>query len=134
MPPENTPDQMKVCVVRTTGKSLACSGHRRRILRPTGLHLLAVSALVAIYGCVNSGKQETSFQPCTDEWFQIAEARIPTGDKHGHGPDPGSTEWRYVIEFKLGIRGDPTVPAVESEQWCDFIDEHYIKARPQKTG
>ena len=44
-----------------------------------------------------------------------------TGDGQGHGPDLGSSEWRSVIEFKLGIRGDPSVPPRNSELWCAYI-------------
>ena len=41
----------------------------------------------------------------------------------GHGPDIGSEEWKSVIEFKLGIRGNPDVPDRNSSQWCDYIDK-----------
>jgi hypothetical protein len=41
----------------------------------------------------------------------------------GHGPDPGSEEWRSVVEFKLGIRDQPGVPDRNSQAWCEFIDE-----------
>lgn len=34
---------------------------------------------------------------------------------------------RHVIKFKLAIRDDRSVPVVESERWCDFIDQRYIR-------
>ena len=50
-------------------------------------------------------------QPCSDAWYRLVEASLPTGDGQGHGPDPGSDEWKSVIEFRLGIRGKAGVPA-----------------------
>lgn len=47
---------------------------------------------------------------------------MPTGDGQGHGPDLGSDEWKSVVEFKLGIRGDPQVPGRDSQAWCTYID------------
>ncbi len=57
----------------------------------------------------------------------LVEDRFPTGDGQGHGPDIGSLEWRSVVEFKLGIRGDPAIPPLESDQWCAYVDEHFIE-------
>ena len=62
-------------------------------------------------------------QPCPEQWLQDVENKLGTQDAHGHGPDIGSSEWRSVIEFKLGIRGDPGIPARDSEAWCDYIDK-----------
>ena len=61
-------------------------------------------------------------EPCSEPWNQLVEARLQTGDPEGHGPDVGSMEWRSVVEFKLGIRGDADVPSRESDEWCTFID------------
>jgi hypothetical protein len=41
----------------------------------------------------------------------------------GHGPDIGSEEWKSVIEFKLGVRGNQGVPDRNSQEWCRFIDD-----------
>ncbi len=41
----------------------------------------------------------------------------------GHGPDIGSEEWKSVVEFQLGIRGNPGVPDRSSEAWCPFTDQ-----------
>ena len=62
-------------------------------------------------------------QPCSEKWQEHVEAKLRTGDSEGHGPDVGSLEWRSVVEFKLGIRGDPEIPTRESDQWCTNIDE-----------
>ncbi|MDX2320524.1 MAG: hypothetical protein QNK26_07985 [Moritella sp.] len=63
-------------------------------------------------------------QSCSSEWFAKVESQVVTGDGQGHGPDLGSSEWRSVVEFKLGIRGDSSVPARDSDQWCDYINTH----------
>ena len=60
-------------------------------------------------------------QPCSDAWYRLVEASLPTGDGQGHGPDPGSDEWKSVIEFRLGIRGKAGVPARDSEAWCRHV-------------
>ena len=83
--------------------------------------------VAANFSCAYTPGEQAAVQGCTDEWFQFAEEQIATGDGQGHGPDPGSVEWRSTIEFKLGIRDDPAVPPLESAQWCGYIDEHYIE-------
>ncbi len=60
--------------------------------------------------------------PCTEAWTWLVEARVPTGDGLGHGPDTGSVEWQSVVEFKLGIRDDPGVPPRDSHAWCRYVD------------
>ena len=59
---------------------------------------------------------------CSDAWYAAVEEQVPTGDGHGHGPDIGSDEWKSVVEFKLGVRGQPDVPERASEPWCVYID------------
>ena len=68
---------------------------------------------------------KTSVKPqtCSNKWFTKIENQWTTGDGQGHGPDLGSSEWRSVIEFKLGIRGDPSVPPRNSELWCAYINK-----------
>ncbi|MDT8880549.1 lysozyme inhibitor LprI family protein [Halomonas saccharevitans] len=61
--------------------------------------------------------------PCSAAWVSQIEARLGTGDGRGHGPDPGSEEWRSVVEFRLDIRDDPSVPSRESEAWCRHVDQ-----------
>ena len=60
--------------------------------------------------------------PCTEEWYQFVEHKLVSGDGQGHGPDLASDEWKSVIEFKLGIRGQSQLPARDSEDWCQLID------------
>lgn len=64
-----------------------------------------------------------STKPCSTQWQQMVEKTLSTGDGQGHGPDLGSSEWRSVVEFKLGIRGNPDVPDRASEAWCAYIDQ-----------
>lgn len=65
---------------------------------------------------------------CTDSWYRAVETALPSGDGIGHGPDIGSEEWKSVIEFKLGIRGNPNNPERNSPEWCDYIND-FIKRR-----
>ncbi|GIU18841.1 hypothetical protein [Shewanella sp. MBTL60-007] len=69
---------------------------------------------------------ESNPNGCNLDWFKKVEKKVFTGDGQGHGPDLGSMEWRSVVEFKLGIRGNEANPKLDSEQWCDYIDKHYI--------
>jgi len=71
----------------------------------------------------------TNDQNCTSDWYQLMEDQISTGDGQGHGPDLGSLEWRSVIEFKLKIRDEPSVPPVQSSQWCNYINDLIISNR-----
>jgi len=83
---------------------------------------LIVAAPCALAG--NSGEMIPETQVlCSDAWYQYIEEKVPTGDGQGHGPDIGSDEWKSVIEFRLGIRGKPDLPARDSEAWCRAIDE-----------
>lgn len=65
---------------------------------------------------------------CTESWFHAVEAAISSGDGMGHGPDIGSEEWKSVIEFRLGIRGNPNVPDRNSLEWCKYIND-FIKSK-----
>ncbi len=94
---------------------------------------LKISVLIVLFtptfGWATS--EDNNFQKniCTSDWYSLVEKQVLTGDGSGHGPDLGSGEWRSVVEFKLGIRGNPEVPPGDTEQWCDYINTHYIKPR-----
>jgi hypothetical protein len=57
-------------------------------------------------------------------WIRYVGSILSSGDGMGHGPDIGSDEWKSVIEFKLGVRGNTEVPGRSSPEWCRYIDEH----------
>jgi hypothetical protein len=78
---------------------------------------------VFIASCAIDSKHSAGPAPCSPQWFQFVEEKLATGDSEGHGPDLGSSEWRSVVEFKLGVRGDPAVPDRSTGQWCIYIDE-----------
>ncbi|OXY82225.1 MliC family protein [Oceanimonas doudoroffii] len=59
---------------------------------------------------------------CSPEWAQWVEKKVHTGDGQGHGPDTGSEEWKSVVEFHLGIRGQSNVPERNGQAWCAYID------------
>ncbi|MGD8293155.1 MAG: MliC family protein [Desulfobacterales bacterium] len=60
---------------------------------------------------------------CSNSWYRFIEKTMRTSDDQGHGPDVGSGEWKSVIEFKLGIRNNPSLPDRDSEAWCHHIDQ-----------
>lgn len=89
------------------------------------VNVIRISVPLCIFIVCSCGVAPTSNpgrQPCSEQWFQYVEEQLQTGDSEGHGPDLGSSEWRSVVEFKLGVRGDPDVPHRETEQWCAYID------------
>ena len=65
--------------------------------------------------------------PCSAEWNQRVDDAVVTGDGQGHGPDIGSDEWKSVVEFKLGVRGDAAVPGRDTEAWCLFVEQQIKK-------
>ena len=83
---------------------------------------LIVSSLFVVSACENKAPQSETLDSCTDSWYQSVESAFPGGDGMGHGPDIGSAEWRSVIEFRLGIRGNADVPDRDSDEWCGYIN------------
>ncbi|WP_101758826.1 MliC family protein [Oceanicoccus sp. KOV_DT_Chl] len=80
--------------------------------------------IVLLIACTESDKTSVSAASlCTNEWFQSVEKSVVSGDGQGHGPDVGSDEWKSVVEFKLGLRGDASLPARASSEWCSYIDQ-----------
>lgn len=69
-----------------------------------------------------AGGTSTSPEPCSDAWNRQVDEILVSGDGQGHGPDLGSDEWKGVIEFKLGVRGQADVPPRDTGDWCRFID------------
>ena len=84
-------------------------------------------SLAVLFGCTAIDESKVEAKHCTSKWYTLTENQISTGDDQGHGPDLGSIEWRSVIEFKLEIRDNAQVPPLESEQWCKYINELFIK-------
>jgi hypothetical protein len=82
--------------------------------------LITLVVLVAVNLAAAAGSQAPI--PCTAQWYQFVEHKLVSGDGQGHGPDIGSNEWKSVIEFKLGIRGQADLPDRASEDWCRLID------------
>jgi hypothetical protein len=67
--------------------------------------------------------------PCSGAWYRSIEEKVATGDAQGYGPDIGTGEWKPVIEFRPGIRGQADMPGRDSEDWCRYIDQ-VISASP----
>jgi hypothetical protein len=87
------------------------------------IRLTVALGIFIISSCGGGQNLGPDLQPCSEQWLQFVEGQLSTGDTEGHGPDLGSMEWRSVVEFKLGIRGEPAVPSRESDQWCTYIDK-----------
>ena len=66
--------------------------------------------------------------PCSRQLFEWIEAMLQSGDGDGHGPDVGSAEWKSVIEFKLGVRGQEGLPEPDSNAWCGFVHKRIRKS------
>jgi hypothetical protein len=80
------------------------------------------TGLLVLLACTAATAVGSDAAPCTDDWYRFVEQKVISGDGQGHGPDPGSDEWKGVVEFKLGIRGQPGIPPRDSEEWCSYID------------
>lgn len=92
---------------------------------------LVTKALV-VFGLLLSASPAFAGQklePCSTAWNKAVEAKVDTGDGQGHGPDIGSPEWRSVVVFKLGLRGNTEVPPTDSNHWCRYID-NILFAKP----
>ena len=85
--------------------------------------LIIALILVSPYVLAGNSVEMEAQVLCSDAWYRYMEEKVPTGDGQGHGPDIGSDEWKSVIEFRLDIRGNPDLPARDSEAWCLAIDE-----------
>lgn len=106
--------------------------HRRQRLTRSGslsigtvkmIRVFVPFCILVVCSCGAVPSSNAGPEPCTEQWFQYVDDRVPTGDAEGHGPDLGSSEWRSVVEFKLGIRGDSQVPQRDTVQWCTYIDK-----------
>ena len=109
---------------------LSCVVPRRSAWHYASINMKILFSTIMIFlsaGCAGVGENSSENGPCSSGWYSQVEERVPTGDSQGHGPDLGSLEWRSVIEFKLGIRDSAEVPSLETEQWCRYIHELFIK-------
>ena len=83
---------------------------------------IAIFVVLAAFNLrVSAGAESAT--PCSEEWNQFVDHKLVSGDGQGHGPDLGSNEWKGVIEFKLGIRDQSDLPARDSDDWCQLVDQ-----------
>ena len=85
--------------------------------------LVFLMSIVIAASCGGGPTSGSAPRACTAAWQQAVEEQLHTADSQGHGPDLGSMEWRSVVEFKLGIRGDAAIPPRDSDAWCRYIDD-----------
>jgi hypothetical protein len=109
------------------GKHLPRAKKIRRLSRRGFGYYTGMKNPIAIVGVLvalsaGAGGSEPPIPPCSAQWNSYVERQLVSGDGQGHGPDLGSDEWKGVIEFKLGVRGRPEVPARDSDAWCEYID------------
>lgn len=97
------------------------------------IYLIVIAASFAA-GCTSGKPLSETAEPCNASWERFIEDNVSTGDGLGHGPDVGSDEWKSVVEFKLGIRDDPSVPEWSSPAWCYHIDQIVNKSRASYAG
>jgi hypothetical protein len=70
--------------------------------------------------------------PCSDEWAASIERDcVRTGDREGHGPDRGDSEWYHVVERAL--RMEP-LPTNEHDAHCRAVarqiaEHRYMRSR-----
>ena len=87
------------------------------------IFFLLSSSLCFLSACQSQIIQIETPELCAESWYRAVEATISSGDGMGHGPDIGSVEWKSVIEFRLGIRGNPNLPDRNSLEWCNYIND-----------
>lgn len=95
--------------------------------------LLAGVCVPVLLGCVPHAVVDEPQALCGQAVYDAIERRVGTQDGQGHGPDIGTLEWRSTVEFRLGLRDDPAVPALDSDQWCVFI-QGFLTARTEVTA
>ena len=87
------------------------------------MKILRILPIALALGCGPLLAGSDGITPCSEEWNRHIDQEVVTGDGQGHGPDIGSDEWKGVVEFKLGIRGQAGLPARDSDDWCQLIDQ-----------
>ena len=114
----------------TPGATYGGNGRgREAVATRVGPALLLFAAAAFVHPGVAANASSETPEPCSAAWYRSIEKKVPTGDGSGHGPDIGSEEWKSVVEFRLGIRGEPDVPSRDSEDWCHHIDRLVIAAQ-----
>lgn len=78
--------------------------------------MLISSGLLQACASLNDSSAD-SVEPCSDKTLVMIEHQAPIGEGLGHGSDIGSDEWRSVVEFRLGVRGDASVPPRNTRPW-----------------
>lgn len=78
--------------------------------------------LVQVAACSSNRVDNANLsEPCAEGVILSIERKITTGDGEGHGPDIGSSEWYSVVERRLGIEGDASIPIKGTQGWCEYV-------------
>jgi hypothetical protein len=97
------------------------------MMKQQSIALISCLILLTLAGCKATHTADQHPEPCSKDWYPWVETTLTSSDGRGHGPDIGSDEWQSVIEFKLGVRGQPDTPQRSSNTWCQFIDKRISK-------
>jgi hypothetical protein len=57
---------------------------------------------------------------CKEDWFWLVESTLLQPGEIAFGIEPGSSEWRGVVENRLGTSAG-SMPARDSDAWCDDV-------------
>lgn len=60
-------------------------------------------------------------EPSSEQRFYETSLIMETRDRHD--PDIGSVEWRSTVEARLNLEENPETPKLDSQEWCNFIDQ-----------
>ena len=60
---------------------------------------------------------------CKEDWFWLVESTLLGPGEVTLGEELESIPWRREVERRLGIADTPGKPPIESDAWCDVVDE-----------
>ncbi len=98
-----------------------------QLKRFTAVALLALMAACSSTGALQADTSAAGQPPIGSQaWYALVEAKFPTSDGHGHGPDYGSQEWCDVVYFRMHGK-HAAEPVACDQQWLEFVDSQISK-------
>lgn len=62
---------------------------------------------------------------CKENWFWLVESSLLEPGEVSLGEELESIPWRREVDRRLGIENAPGKPAIETEGWCEYVDEKF---------